>query len=330
MDKKDHIAFAQIAAAFTAALAVARPTEGATAPNPVVGCAVLNAAGDILTVAAHPGAGAPHAEALALAQLAQMGVSDQAHTLVVTLEPCNHHGRTGPCSAAILASGIRCVWYGRPDPNPLAQGGAAHLRASGVRVFGLAELPGGGPLLAQVRRQLAPFLTRVQSARPFVTVKQALDPSGSMIPPPGQKTFTGPRALAFAHGLRRRADAIITGSGTILADRPEFTIRHVLDFAEKSRPLIILDRRGRVDAEYLAAAHARGFRPRLAQDLEQALRDLAQDGCNEVLVEAGPLLTESLRRSGLWDDWALIQKGAGPQGDDLITVTARDGQKETI
>ena len=126
-------------------------------------------------------------------------------------------------------------------------------------------------------------------------------------------------ALRLAHELRRRADAIVTGSGTILADAPEFTVRHVPDFAGKSRVLCIMDRRGRVDAAYVHAAEARGFRTLIAQDIEGALRDLAGMGCNEALVEAGPSLLDTVERLGCWDEWVTIQ-----QPDDQISIRVRE------
>lgn len=318
---------ARIAAGFRLALDAARAHEGATAPNPAVGCVLLDRAGEVLIAAGHPGAGQPHAEAQAIAQARAAGIADRIHTVLVTLEPCNHHGRTGPCSEAILTTPAQEVWFAMPDPNPIASGGAARLAAAGLSVRPLAALdhPDRDALQAEAARLLAPFATRVTQGRPFVTVKQALDAQGSMIPPKGRKTFTGPQALTLAHSLRRRADAILTGSGTILADRPELTVRHVPDIPGKRRILSILDRRGRVDAAYLAEAEARGFRPVIAIDLVAALKDLAAQGCNEVLVEAGPVITEAVRDLGLWDEWVRIDKGQGPDGSDRITITSRNG-----
>ncbi len=318
-----HDTAAVIAAAFARAIAAARVHEGATAPNPAVGCVLLDAAGTILIVAGHPGAGQPHAEARAIQLAREAGVANRIHTVIVTLEPCNHQGRTGPCATAILTTPAAEVWYALPDPNPFAAGGAAALARSGLRVMPLARLhhPDTPHLLVEAARLLAPFATRVRLGRPFVTVKQAVDGRGSMIPPPGQKTFTGPEALTLAHQLRRRADAVLTGSGTVLADRPEFTVRHVPDIPGKSRILCILDRRGRVGSGYLTEATARGFRPMIAADLATALRDLALEGCNEVLVEAGPAVTEAVRAAGLWDEWVLIEK-AMPGERDRITISA--------
>lgn len=308
----------QIAQGFAAALAEARLFEGATAPNPAVGCALLDATGAILAVAAHHGL--PHAEARAIADARAAGVAERIDTVIVTLEPCDHWGRTGPCTEVILGTGARSIWYGVADPNPQAAGGALRLAAAGLTVRALATLdhPNARALRHEADRLVAPFVTRVTQGRPFVTVKQALNGAGNMIPPAGQKTFTGPAALRLAHELRRRADAIVTGSGTILADAPEFTVRHVVDFAGKSRVLCILDRRGRVDAAYLASAEARGFRVMIAQDLDTALQDLARSGCNEVLIEAGPSVLQSLEVRGLWDEWITIS-----QPDDHINIRRR-------
>jgi diaminohydroxyphosphoribosylaminopyrimidine deaminase/5-amino-6-(5-phosphoribosylamino)uracil reductase len=115
----------------------------------------------------------------------------------------------------------------------------------------------------------------------------------------------------------------LTGSGTILADRPEFTVRHLPDIAGKSRILCILDRRGRVDAAYLSDAQQRGFQTRIASDLVTALHALGDAGCNEVLVEAGPTLLHTVRQDGLWDEWVLIEAAAAGQSD-RITCTNRN------
>ena len=304
-----------IAAAFSAAFDLARDQMGNTAPNPSVGCVLLDQGGEVLASAAH--FGLPHAEVRAITQAQSLGVADRIHTVVVTLEPCNHTGRTGPCSHAILATSAQAVWYGLPDPTAQAAGGAAHLAAAGLDVRALDQLdhPKRAALLSDAHRLIAPFVTRITKHRPFVTVKQALDGQGSMIPPKGQKTFTGPKALQLAHELRRRADAILTGSGTILADNPAFNVRHVPDFTAKSRILAILDRRGRISDDYLNAAQSRGLRPMIVTDLAHALAKLADMGCNEVLIEAGPSILNSLEPTDLWDEWVLIRHS--PSGDDI-------------
>jgi diaminohydroxyphosphoribosylaminopyrimidine deaminase/5-amino-6-(5-phosphoribosylamino)uracil reductase len=135
----------------------------------------------------------------------------------------------------------------------------------------------------------------------------------------------------LAHRLRRRADAILTGSGTVLADDPAFTVRLTPDHPAKQRQLVILDRRRRTPAAYLDAARARGLNPLVADDLKQALATIASSGALEVLVEAGPLVTQAVLGSGLWDEHVLIQQTAGGN-EDRVTIRRREdaspGRKE--
>ena len=307
--------------ALEAALQEASRFVGATSPNPPVGAAGVNAAGLILSVKAHERAGTAHAEARVIADLGERGILDQLHTLVVTLEPCNHLGRTPPCTEAILKSPTRRVVFGVPDPNPrVAGGGEKRLIAAGIEVVKLND-----PACAEL---LAPFSKWVRTGIPFVTVKRAISSgsiakraSGSMIPPAGQKTFTSPDSLRFAHELRRRADAILTGSGTWLADSPLFTVRHVPDHPGKTRWLVVLDRRKRIPEESLKIAENRGFRIHQAASFEEALHRLGQLGVLEVLIEAGPLLSDSVLQSGFWDRDVVITHE--PSGPDQIDIKRR-------
>lgn len=313
-----------IAAAFGDALVLARQWQGATAPNPPVGCVLLDASGKTLAAAAHQRAGEPHAEALAISLCRANGTLDRIHTVVVTLEPCNHAGRTPACTGVILETPARHVWIGARDPNPLvAGGGGDYLAHAGLSVRALVDLDDpAAPQLAKVAaRLIAAFAKHVTTGKPWVTVKQALDRHGSMIPPAGQKTFTSEASLDLAHRLRKRADAIITGSGTILADAPQFTVRRLPDFLGKRRHLVILDRRGRVPASYVEAAQARGFQVSIETDLADALTHLGQAGCLEVLIEAGTELTQSILASPLWDEHVTIRQRLA--ADDDITIRYR-------
>jgi len=302
---------ARIRAGLVAALKAARDYEGATAPNPPVGCALLDASGAIITFAAHHGAGQLHAEALAIKQAREMGRANDIHTVVVTLEPCNHHGRTPPCTEAILSTPARSVVIGARDPNPHVEGGGAvRLAQAGLDVFFNED--------ATFRRLIGPFAKVMTGGMPWVTVKQAFTRDGSMIPPPGHKTFTTQASLALAHDLRRRADAIITGSGTILADNPHFTVRHVADFPDKRRKLLIFDRRRRVPDSYLRAAEARGFEIEFHHVLGEALRSVVAGGGLEVLVEAGPALSAHVLASPHWDEQLRITQTE--DGDKLTHV----------
>nr|WP_275943726.1 bifunctional diaminohydroxyphosphoribosylaminopyrimidine deaminase/5-amino-6-(5-phosphoribosylamino)uracil reductase RibD [Gluconacetobacter tumulisoli] len=321
-----------IGRAFRAALAEASRHMGATAPNPPVGCAILDARGEILAVAAHHRAGAPHAEALALRICAQQGLIDRAATAVVTLEPCNHTGRTGPCSEAILASPIRTVWIGAADPNPrVAGGGAARLGAAGCDVRMLADLagpnaadPDAADLAADCRALIAPFVHWSRTGRTWMTVKQAVAADGSMIPPAGRTTFTSDSALDVAHRLRRATDAVVTGIGTVLADRPALDVRRVADHAGRARRLLVVcDRRGRLPDDWRAAATARGFDVRACDDVAQVPALLGEAGALWALVEAGPALLDAMRGAGVWDDWLTIGVTAG--GRERMDITVRDG-----
>ena len=330
-----------IQGAFEAALTEAERWIGATAPNPPVGAAALDREGRILEVAAHVRAGTEHAEAKLLRTLTEQGRVHEVETLVVTLEPCNHTGRTPPCVDAILKHPqIRAVWYGVSDPNPKVAGaGALRLAERGIAV---SEIPSQDPLRARSERLIGPFMKWATQGLPFVLVKTAhhfdtprerltwsetlntllsKTPSPekeeqiadhlrkSMIPPSGQKTFTQESSLKEVHALRKQSDAILTGSGTILSDDPSFTVRLVEDFPQPRKPRIlgILDRRARVPSPWLEQARARGllpqaFSPATSAELETVLRTLANQGVHQVLVEAGPSLSAAFLARALWDE----------------------------
>jgi diaminohydroxyphosphoribosylaminopyrimidine deaminase/5-amino-6-(5-phosphoribosylamino)uracil reductase len=303
-----------------AALQAAYAHRGATAPNPPVGAAAWNREGQLLGVAAHARAGTAHAEARLLEELRAKGHFEQIHSVFVTLEPCNHFGRTGPCTQALLASPVREVLIGAIDPNPaVAGGGRAALSRAGVQVAQVSA-----PSLREHCEELiAPFRKRVTTGRPWVTVKTAhrfgMGLWEGMVPPRGQKTFTQPESLDWAHGLRKRADAVLTGAGTVLADAPLFTVRRVEDHPDRGpRPVAVLDRRGRVGAEWWEKARTRGLAPFRAAGLEEALDELGRLGCLEVLVEAGPTLSRAVIESGQWDEWFQIHAaGEGSETDRI-------------
>ena len=272
----------------------ARKWMGATAPNPPVGATALNAQGHVLAVAAHHKAGEDHAEQALLKICRAQNLIDQVHTLCVTLEPCNHHGRTPPCTKAILEAGIKHVAVGVRDPNPhITGGGCEKLRQEGIKIIEGVQEEICRPLIYA-------FEHNAKTGKPWLTVKRAFTPEGSMIPPRGQKCFTSPESLHFAHCLRKRADAILTGSGTILADLPLFTVRNVADHKGKKRPLVILDRRKRVPESYLQSARDNGFVTFVHHDLVEALEALSCLGAHDILVEAGPILSQEILKSGLW------------------------------
>lgn len=317
-----------IRAALFAATTEAAKFRGVTAPNPPVGAAALDSSLKILGVAAHHKAGTAHAEARLIQRAFDEGWADRIDTLVITLEPCNHTGRTPPCTEAILKlPSIKKIYYAKPDPHStaIAKGiaGGERLRQAGLEVVDLsAKDPGNSPEMEAARDLTRPFFHFIATGRPWVTLKTAwrkTEGAGyplTMIPPQGQKIFTSENSLKLAHELRKRADAIVTGSGTVLADRPEFTVRHVADHPlaaiGKPRWLGILDRRGQVPEDYLKSRQAAGFKTQISQDLDSLLVFLGAQGVLEVLIEAGPTLSSYVLKNALWNEQFIITQG--PQG----------------
>ncbi len=214
------------------ALALARRAEGRTAPNPIVGCVIADPAGRILAEGFHARAGAPHAEAAALAKL---GNRAPGATMVVSLEPCNHTSarRTQPCAPLVAAAGIRRLIYGLRDPFPGHGGGVEALAAGGVEI--------AGPLLEEeCARANAPFVVYATEKRAHVTLKAAVTLDGKIATARGDSRWiTGDEARAHVHRLRDRADAILVGAGTILADDPQLTTRGIRGGRDAVR--VILD-----------------------------------------------------------------------------------------
>ena len=217
------------ARAMERAISLARRAEGRTAPNPLVGCTLLNA-GRIVGEGWHQGPGQDHAEVMALKNA---GDNARGATAYVTLEPCNHTGRTGPCSEALIKAGVAEVIYAMADPNPVAAGGAERLRAAGVTVR-------PGPCEAEARRLNRAWLHALRTHRPYVTAKTAMSLDGRIATATGESQWiTAPESRQAAHALRARVDAIIVGAGTVIADDPALTAR--LD-GEIQYPLrVILD-----------------------------------------------------------------------------------------
>ncbi len=295
------------------ALNAAKQFAGNTAPNPPVGAILLDKKGKVLCGAGHEKAGLPHAEAKAISVAEKMGLLSEVHTLVVTLEPCNHTGRTPPCVDAILKSKIKQVVVGARDPNAkVAGGGIERLKKAGIEVI-------EGVRKKECRELIRAFTKWSTTGLPWVTVKQAFTHDGSMIPPAGEKTFTSEDSLRFAHELRKRADAIWTGSGTVLADRPEFTVRHVKDFPGKRRILVLSDRRKQIPADWKKARESQGFSLWNVEDLLSGLKGLGERGVLEVLVEAGPKLSNAFLESGLWDEHVVIKQGDG-ESDEIEII----------
>ena len=311
----------QIGQAFRTAVAEASRFIGQTAPNPAVGCVLLDAEGEVLSAAAHHKAGGLHAERLALEQAKQAGVFDRVRTAVVTLEPCNHIGRTRPCTEALLESPVKTVWIGSEDPNPtVAGGGGARLTEAGVTVHWLEESTNGAALFALCKALLAPFACKMTEGRPWITVKQAVNSAGTMVPPEGQTTFTAPESLKFAHVLRRATDGVVTGTGTVMADNPAFTVRHVPDHADRRRLLVVCGQKAHTPEDWLAERQKQ-FDVLFCRSCADLPALLAKTDALWVLVEAGPTLLAALKELNLWDDWLTIRQNAA--GVDHYTVSTR-------
>lgn len=267
-----------------AALNAAHRHLGQASPNPPVGAAAFDIQGRLLAAAAHIQAGTDHAEAAAINICRQNNTFDQIHTIAVTLSPCTHFGRTPPCTEAILATPCKQVLIGLDDPNAAASGGAALLRSKGLDVA-------TGILVEDCLHHLGAFAHRIRTGKPFVTVKFALNAANTPFPLPGHKTFTSPRALQLAHMMRKKADAIITGADTVLADSPAFNVRYVADYPGKARPVYVCDRRKRTpDSAFIRCG-----------DFADALARATEAGAVEVLVEAGPTLTGHVLEADWWD-----------------------------
>jgi diaminohydroxyphosphoribosylaminopyrimidine deaminase / 5-amino-6-(5-phosphoribosylamino)uracil reductase len=307
----------------TRALALAREAIGFTEPNPRVGCVIASADGVVLGEGRTQAAGQPHAEIMALRDAAARGHEVAGATAYVTLEPCSHHGRTGPCCDALAAAGIARVVASVQDPNPLVAGqGFARLRAAGIAV----EV---GPGAEPARALNIGFFSRMLRGTPWVRMKIAATLDGQTALANGASQWiTGEAARADGHAWRARSGAVLTGIGTVLEDQPRLDVR--LAPVGKQPPLVIVDSRlqtppdaalfevpGRPVWIYAAEAHpqaqqalqARGASithlpgPGGKVDLAALLKDLGGRGVNELHVEAGFKLNGSLVREGLVDEF---------------------------
>jgi diaminohydroxyphosphoribosylaminopyrimidine deaminase/5-amino-6-(5-phosphoribosylamino)uracil reductase len=286
------------------AIALAGRGLGTTSPNPVVGCVLLGADGEIVGEGFHAYAGGPHAEIVALAQA---GEEARGGIAVVTLEPCNHTGRTGPCAEALIAAGIRRVVIAVDDPTPVAAGGVATLRSAGVEVE-------TGVRRAEAEQGNIAWRTAVRRGRPHVTWKFAATLDGRSAAADGTSQWiTSEPARADVHRLRGTVDAIIAGVGTVLADDPHLTVRDLRDGSLAiTQPLrVVVDSSGRTPEDarvrdaaaptWIATAAAAGAGPDGRIDLAAMLTQLYARGVRGALLEGGPTLAGSFLAAGLVD-----------------------------
>lgn len=305
------------------ALALAQDATGHTEPNPRVGCVIADAQGRVLGEGRTQPAGQAHAEIMALSDAAARGHDVRGATAYVTLEPCSHHGRTGPCCDALVAAGIARVVASLEDPNPLVAGqGFSRLRAAGVSV----EVGAGA---AAARELNLGFFSRMKRGTPWVRMKIAASLDGQTALASGESQWiTGEAARADGHAWRARAGAVLTGIGTVLEDDPRLDVRQAP--VGRQPPLVVVDSRlqtpvdaalfrvtGRPVWIYAAETHpqaqaaleARGATvthlpgPGGKVDLPALMKDLGGRGVNELHVEAGFKLNGSLLRERLVDEF---------------------------
>jgi diaminohydroxyphosphoribosylaminopyrimidine deaminase/5-amino-6-(5-phosphoribosylamino)uracil reductase len=279
------------------ALELAERGRGTTHPNPVVG-AVLVAGGEIVGEGWHERAGGPHAEIVALRAA---GESARGATLYVTLEPCCHVGRTGPCTEAIIAAGVRRVVAAAEDPSPQVSGrGLERLREAGIEV----EVAGGEQAF-RARQQNEGFRTRVLLGRPFVTYKVAVALDGRVVVP-GRRWVSGEESRRLVHELRARSDAVAVGMGTVRADRPRLDAREA--------GAVRQPRRLAFGHGPLPPGSELELRPGL---LSEELESLAADGVQTLLLEGGPTLATAFLEADLVDRLlvfvAPVISGGGPR-----------------
>jgi len=319
------------------AFALARRGLCSTRPNPRVGCVIVRD-GEIVGRGFHHHAGGPHAEIVALGAA---GARAAGATAYVTLEPCNHHGRTPPCVEALIAARVARVVYAGEDPHPRVAGqGAARLRAAGIEVV-------HGALAAAARELNRGFLSRHERGRPWLTLKTGTSLDGRTALANGESQWiTSPAARADVQRLRARSCAVMTGIGTVLADDPALTVRDArYDLGGRPPARVVLDAAFALPAtarlladpapvwvfgadaapmrrEALAAAGARLERvapaPGGGVDLAAVMARLAALECNEVLVECGPRLAGALVAAGFVDELVCYLAprllGAGARG----------------
>jgi diaminohydroxyphosphoribosylaminopyrimidine deaminase / 5-amino-6-(5-phosphoribosylamino)uracil reductase len=294
-DRDESVTAAELAA-LNRAFELAR--HGPVGENPQVGAVLLAPSGEVLAEGWHAGAGTPHAEAAALTVAAGARRAVLGATAVVTLEPCNHIGRTPSCAKALIDAGVRRVVYSVSDPNPVAAGGAERLRAAGIEVVGGVAESTGRELLAD---WLAAF------TRPYVIVKIAQTLDAKVAAADGtSRWITGDQARVHAHQVRAEVDAIIVGTGTVLADDPSLTAR-LPDgsLAEQQPERIVLGSRETPPGAAVRRVNEMpggGFIQLSTPDLGQALDVLAGRGHRRVLVEGGPTLASAFLRAGLVDE----------------------------
>ena len=263
-------------------------------PNPRVGCVLLDADGTEIASGIHRGAGTPHAEVDALNQA---GERARGATAVVTLEPCNHTGRTGPCSQALIAAGISRVVFAQSDPNPDAAGGAEVLRAAGIEVE-------SGVLADEAADINVAWTHSIITGRPFVTWKYAATLDGLSAAPDGSsKWITGIEARRDVQNFRAGVDAIVAGTGSVLADDPRLTIRDENDdpLPYDRQPLRVIVGESTIPRYFRVFDQTAPMLLIQSRDPQVVLQTLAEQKIRNIWLEGGPRLAGAFWNAGLID-----------------------------
>jgi diaminohydroxyphosphoribosylaminopyrimidine deaminase/5-amino-6-(5-phosphoribosylamino)uracil reductase len=295
-------------------------------PNPRVGCVLLDDEGRTVAEGHHRGAGTPHAEADALARA---GRAARGATAVVTLEPCNHTGRTGPCAQALVDAGVRRVVFAQADPNPAAAGGARTLERAGVEVeHGLLE--------PEARALNRVWTIAVERGRPFVTWKFATTLDGRSAAADGTSRWVSSLAARRdTHRLRALCDVMLVGTGTVATDDPLLTVRDEHDRPLERQPLrVVMGERDLDPARRVFNADAETLHLR-TRDPRAALCEIHARGRQHVFLEGGPTLAGAFLRAGLVDEVvayvAPMLLGAGRSAvADLGITTIADALRPTV
>ena len=293
------------------AIELAEGVRGSTSPNPWVGAVVVDADGRVAGEGATASPGGDHAEVRALAAAGDRAAGG---TLVVTLEPCAHHGRTPPCTGTVIAAGVRRVVVGVEDPDPNVCGrGLDALRAAGI------EVEVGGAAARAVERQLAPYVKHRRTGRPFVVLKLATTLDGRTAAPDGtSKWVTGPAARADVQRLRAESDAVLVGAGTVRADDPELTVRSEDGVPAARQPLRVVLGAAPASARVHPALETKG-------DLGDVLDELGEQGVLQLLVEGGARVAHAFHSAGLVDRYVFYLAPALLGGDDGHPVLSGPG-----
>jgi diaminohydroxyphosphoribosylaminopyrimidine deaminase/5-amino-6-(5-phosphoribosylamino)uracil reductase len=267
--------------------------------NPQVGAVLINDAGEIVAEGWHKGAGTPHAEIDALKNLAAKGVSGAGLTAVVTLEPCNHTGKTGPCSQALIEAGVKRVVFGTFDPGKTEGGGRFTLEGAGVEVV-------SDVLRDECAQLIAPWFTNKFKQRPYVVIKWAASVDGRTAAADGtSKWITGAEAREDVHARRAASQAILVGTNTVELDDPELTARNPDGSLYENQPLRV------IVGERELKSISRVFNPDAetvhykTHDLKSVLQQLFERGIRQVFVEGGAELESALISAGLADEFLI-------------------------